>query len=226
MGLIFIDLVSLEIVLVTLYALLSYKKISQPLKSFCWFIFLSGAVEAISKILFYKAINNLPLLHIYVAIGCILLARFYERVLDGYINKNIIRSMTIVFLLFTIVNSIFIQPLTTFNSYALTLESIIIVILTLTTFIVMMDDVVKQRRREMSAGITWINSGLFIYFSSSLVIFQLQFFFDADRTFKFFSREFNIQAWMLHAFFSMIMYFCFFMGLWRSIRANQKQDSY
>ena len=202
------------------YAMWVYRKLPKELKAFSLFVFLSGIIQAASSFLWYKKINNLPLLHLYVAVGFISLALFYERVLDGFINKKIIRSAAGSFLIFTVANSLIIQPLTSFNSYALTVESILVVILALTTYMVMMEDIVKEKRQEIAKSLGWINSGLFIYYSSSLVIFHLQFFFDQDRIFKFFSREFNLQAWMLHAFFSLIMYLCFVVGLWKSPKSR------
>lgn len=190
-----------------------YKRLPREVKVFCHFLFLSALIQAASSALWYQKKNNLVLLHLYVAAGFWLLCRFYQSILDGFIHRNIIRTAAVTFLVFTVVNSLFIQPVTTFNSYALTVESIMADILALTTFTVMMEDTVKQKRQQIAASITWINSGLFIYFTSSLAIFQLQPYFDHDRSFQLFSREFNMQAWMLHAFFTLIMYACASIGL-------------
>jgi hypothetical protein len=204
----FLNLITLIIVIITVYALFLYRGLDQSLRYFCWFIFLSGTTEIISKIISLQKINNLPLLHIYVAGGFVCLALFYEAVLDRFIDKKIIRGILITFLVFTISNSIFIQPLTTFNSYALTVESILVVILALTTYIVMMNDEVKQKRQELASSLNWINSGLFIYYTSSLIIFYY-----SNTLVLFFPKQFNLQTWILHAFFLLVMYCCFFIGL-------------
>jgi hypothetical protein len=58
--------------------------------------------------------------------------------------------------------------------------------------------------------LTWINSGLFIYYVSSLLIFYFgQVITDT------FSKELNRYMWIFHAFFSLVMYSCFFVGLWK-----------
>jgi hypothetical protein len=212
---ILINLVTIVIVITALYGIILFRKLHQSLRYFCWFLFMSGATEVVSKIFFIQRINNLPLLHLYVAGGFVCLALFYEAVLDGFIDKKIIRSIMMTFLVFTVTNSIFIQPFTTFNSYALIGECIVLVILSLTTYLVMMDDVVKRKRQELASSLNWINSGLFIYYSSSLIIFYYQSFFDSDRLFRFFPKQYTLQTWMLHAFFSLVMYSCFFVGLWK-----------
>ncbi|HLZ17578.1 MAG TPA: hypothetical protein VKQ08_11085, partial [Cyclobacteriaceae bacterium] len=208
-----INLVTLAIVVTTLYGIVVFRRLPRSLKYFCWFLFLSGATEVASKILFIQKINNLPLLHLYVAGGFICLVLFYEAVLDGFIEKRIIRGIMMIFLVFTVANSIFFQPVTTFNSYALIAECIGVVIFALTTYFVMMDDVVKSKRQELMPSLNWINSGLFIYYSSSLIIFYCQSFLDSDRLFRFFPKHYTLQTWMLHAFFSLVMYSFFFAGL-------------
>jgi hypothetical protein len=193
-----------------------YKRLPKEIKEFSYFIFVSAAIQAASSALWYQKKNNLFLLHLYVSAGFWTLSWFYESILDGFIHRKIIRTATVTFLVFSVLNSVFLQPFSTFNSYALTMESILVDILALTTFTVMMNDTVRQKWQQIASSITWINSGLFIYYTSSLAIFQLQPYFDHDRSFQLFSKEFNLQAWMLHAFFTLIMYGCASIGLWKA----------
>jgi len=195
--------------IVAAYALVVFKKLPHELRVFSWFIFLSAVIELVSRVLWLYSKNNLPLLHFYVAGGFVCLSIFYAEILRGFVEKYLMRGILIVFLSFTLVNSVFIQPLLTFNSYALTVESVIIVILSIFTYLVMMEDIVRKRRPGLEKCLNWINSGLFIYFASNLIIF-----FSADFFIQKFSKSFNLQTWMLHAFFLLIMYVCFFMGLW------------
>jgi hypothetical protein len=77
----------------------------------------------------------------------------------------------------------------------------------------MLNDIVRKNRQHLVKSLNWINSGLFIYYASSLVIF-----FYSDLIEKAFSRIFNLQTWILHSFFSTVMYCCFFIGLWNRPR--------
>ncbi len=186
------------------YAALLYKKLDLKLRRFSLFLFLSALIQITALVLALNRINNLPLLHIYVATGFLLLAFFYKTVLENFIHSGIIWTITILFLVYTILNSIFIEPFLTFNSIALTVESVLIVILSLSTYMVLMNDIVKEQNPSGISSISWINSGLFIYYSSSLIIFYLT---------RSFPRSINNYAWLLHSFFSIIMYVCFIFGL-------------
>ena len=208
-----IRLASVPPLALTVYTIFVYKRLSPELKTFALFIFLSGLIEAISKALWFYSLNNMPLLHVYVAVGFLLLGLFYKKVLEGFIDSMVMWIVIIGFLVFTTINSLFVQTIFTFNSYALTVESILIAIFSLSTYMLMLNDIVRKNRQHLVKSLNWINSGLFIYYASSLVIF-----FYSDLIEKAFSRIFNLQTWILHSFFSTVMYCCFFIGLWNRPR--------
>ena len=191
------------------YAAVYYSKLPRELKVFSWFIFLSGIIQFISLAFWFVSKNNMPLLHIYVAAGFLCLAWFYSTLLNGFIDAGIIWCIAILFLLFTIINTLFIQPIHTFNSIALTVEAILIVILALFTYRFFLSDIVKETSGRNIKSLNWINSGLFIYYSSSILIFY------SGAVITAFSRSLNLYAWIFHSFFSIVMYTCFFIGLWK-----------
>jgi len=200
----------LPILLTALYAAFSYKTLGHHLKVFSWFIFLSGVTQLMSLLFWFKSKNNMPILHFYTAAGFICLAWFYGTVLNNFINAKIIWSMAILFLLFTTINTLFIQNVFTFNSNALAVESIQIVILALFTFIFFLNNIVKESSKLDIKSLNWINSGLFIYYASVLLIV----YFGATIT-QSFSKTLNRYTWMFHSFFSVVMYTCFFISLWK-----------
>jgi len=152
----------------------------------------------------------MPLLHLYVAGGFVLLSLFYNSVLNGFINKNIILITVVLFSLFTVINSSFIQKIYVYNSYALTIESIIVIIFSLSTYMLLLNDIVKEKNTYTIKSLNWINSGLFIYYSSGLLIFYF------GNLITAFSPSYLVEyTWVLHAFFSTVMYACFFTGLWK-----------
>jgi hypothetical protein len=191
------------------YALAVYKQLGPELKVFSFFLFFSAVIQLSALGLALNRINNLPLLHIYVAAGFFLLTIFYKKILNGFIHPRIIWGIGISFLVYTVLNTLFFEPIRTFNSMALTVESILVVILSLVTFIVLLNDIARERRSSIIKSINWINSGLFIYYSSSLLIF-------------YFTRNFplsiNQYTWILHSFLSIAMYSCFYIGLWKRQR--------
>ncbi len=195
--------------LVVLYTLVVFSRLYGPPKTIVWFILLSGIIEIISRILWFKSANNLPLLHVYVAAGFVCLTLFYEDIFKGVIGKKITRSILLLFLFFTLLNSLFIQGIFSYNSYALTAEAIIIIIYSLSCFIIMLNDVMKKRYHGMVFSINWINSGIFIYYTSSLLIFHF-----GHILALLTPSDMLTYTWVVHAFFSMVMYCCFFVALW------------
>jgi hypothetical protein len=203
----------IPIFVTALYALWLYKKLGSELKVFSLFLFLSGIIQGISLVFWFLNKNNFPLLHIYIALGFCLLAWFYKTVLKGFINPTIINITAACFLVFTIINSLFFQKIHTFNSYALVVECILIIILSLSTYIFFINDIVKESHKQNITSLNWINSGLFIYNTSSLVIFYF-----GDYFTRHFPEYINRYTWVLHSFFSMVMYTFFYIGLWKRQR--------
>jgi hypothetical protein len=199
--------------LVAAYAAFVYNKLPHRIQVFTWFILLSGIIEASSRILWFNGKNNMPLLHLYVAGGFLCLSYFYRYLLKDFVNPKIIWIVQIAFTVFTLINSLFIQNVYTFNSYALTVESVILVIFSLTTYLLMMNDVVKKNHARIHKSVDWLNSGIFIYYASSLLIFHF------GNMITILSPSALVDyTWVLHALFSVVMYCCFFVGLWNQVK--------
>ncbi len=192
------------------YSLAIYKKLNRALKIFSWFLFVTSSIQFVSLLLALRGINNMPLLHLYVACSFSLLTWFYAIVLKGMIDKRIMPVIGIMFLIFTVINSLFFQNIFTFNSIALSVESILLIVFSLSTSRLFLNDSTNEERKQLSTSLTWINSGLFIYYSSNLLIY----YFGAVIT-RSFSQNLNLYTWVVHSFFSVIMYILIFVGLWK-----------
>lgn len=207
---IIIVLSHVPIVVVALYALFNYGKLGKELKLFSWFTFISFLVQAVSLALWFGRINNFFLLHLYVPLGFFSLALFYSEVLKAYVSRRVIIIAAGSFVFLSLLNTLLLQALNTFNSYALTLECILVIILSLSTYMIFLNDAVKESHADVIKSINWINSGFFIYYSSAMVIFYF-----GDLFTRYFPAQLNRYTWVLHSFFSVIMYLCFFIGLWK-----------
>jgi hypothetical protein len=209
-NLIIIISAALPVVLTALYAGLIYRRLPDELKVLSWFIFLSAIVQVTSNILWLQSKNNLWLLHVYVATGFIILAWFYDSVFKGFINRLVIRIVTILFVLFTLINAVFIQGFLTYAAVSLTVESVLIIILSLSLFILLLNDIVRESKgARLVKSLNWINSGLFLYYTSGLLIFYFGEFLTRSL-----NKNFTVSAWLLHFFFLTVMHVCFFIGLW------------
>jgi len=191
-------------------AALLYSKFGRALKVFSWFIFLSGIIQFTSLAFCYSRQNNMPLLHLYVPAGFACLVWFYKTVLGDLISIRIMWGVIILFLLFTVLNTFLVQHIFEFNSNALVVESICIIILALFTFIFFLNDTVKETGVQDIKSLTWINSGLFIYYLSCVLIFYF-----GGTLLSRFSKDLGRLTWIFHSFFSIVMYTCFIIGLWK-----------
>lgn len=200
----------LPILVVCAYTVFIFRSLPRLFKVFSIFIFFSGLIQFPGLILALLKQNNHPLLHIYVPLGCVLLIWFYKHILEGFANKNVFIFSGILFLVYSLINTLCFQKITSYNSNALTVESVIIIILSISTYGFLLNTIVRKDQSLISS-LNWINSGIFIYYTSSLLLF----YFGSKILSISFPREYSLYIWVLHAFFSVIMYVCFFIGLWK-----------
>lgn len=207
----FVHLSNLPVLLVAIYAMYCYARIGKPFKKFSLFLYLNAFIQSLSLLLNLLAIPNLPLLHILAPLGFYLLASFYNSLLEAYLDNRLLNMVAWLFVLASGINTLFFQPVTSFNSNALTLEAVLLVILSISLYLFLLQQQLGNTRdKKIQDGLHWINSGIFIYQSSNLIIFYF-----GKLIIERFSREFALYTWLIHAIVSTIMYFCFFMGLWK-----------
>lgn len=167
------------------------------------------AVYSASLWIFSK--NNLPVLHIYTMIEFSTIMLFYQIVFKNVIDKVWFIALILAFLVFCLINAFYIQKWHIFNTYPRTLESIIII----STSLFYYYKITKQTlyiQIEKSATF-WINTGFFIYFSGSFLLFML------SNYILPLSLKFNMIVWQLHAFLSCVLYSLIFIGLWQRRKA-------
>jgi len=203
----------IPVLLVGIFVVLCYRRLEKTSRIFAWFVICSTIVQIIALILWLLKKNNMPLLHLYVPVGFALLAWYYRDVLGKLIAKGMIDVIILLFLCFSIVNSIFFQSIFIFNSNALTVESILLIILSIFTFIVLLNQQLYSITERVKLGLSWINSGILIYYSSTLLLFYF-----SNYCMRHYNVNVNAYTWMFHSFASIIMYTCFFVGLWKQVK--------
>ncbi|RQO75385.1 hypothetical protein DBR43_08495 [Pedobacter sp. KBW06] len=174
-------------------------------------LILIAILAIYSASLWISSKNNLPVLHIYTMIEFSTIMLFYQIVFKNAINKVWFIALISAFLVFCVVNAFFIQKWHIFNTYPRTLESIIII----STSLFYYYKITKQTlyiQIEKSATF-WINTGFFIYFSGSFLLFML------SNYILPLSLKFNMIVWQLHAFLSCVLYCLIFIGLWQRRKA-------
>lgn len=200
----------IPIIVTAIYAAIIYKRLGKTLKLFSFFLFLSAIIQIASGIAWWGRVNNMPLLHLYTAVGFVLIALFYRQVFIEALDGRIIPGVIGVFLVFAIYNAIPFQLLFRFNSNVLTVESSLIIIFSLAAFILLLNEYAQNIGIPGTKSIRWINSGLLIFYSSNLLMFHF-----GDIMNRSFPVYLSQYTWILHDFFSAITYICFFIGLWK-----------
>jgi hypothetical protein len=197
------------ILVASAYVIVFYSKLYQEFRVIGVYVLLALAIQIPSYLMGVNQMNNMFFLHIYVPSSFVILTEFYKKSLKGFINSRWLDLISIVFVLFSILNSIFIQSIDTFNSYALTLECLFIVIYSLSLFILLLNSTAKDEKRSILGSLLWVNSGLFIYHTINLF---LSYFGDLLTTFS--SVNFRL-SWIMHSFIYIAQFSCILIGLWK-----------
>lgn len=145
---------------------------------------------------------NLPLLHIYTLTEFILIYLFYEIYFNRFYPVLLLRITAVAFVVFSVINSLFIQPINGFNTYARAAEAFILTVLSLLCF--------YKLAQEHRPAITWINTGLLLYFSGAFLLFIV------SNYILSYGNELNYHIWAVHAFLSLTMYLLITVGLWKA----------
>lgn len=204
---IFSSLSSASILIPTLLAILTLNNQKQPLKYLTLLLVFTTVIEGLARILIIYKYPNLPLLHVYIPIQFALLAWMYQLYLYKIYPRYLIPIVILVFGFYSIINSLFIQSIFTFNTYARAIENILLIILALSYFYKMLKELkVKYLERH---SMFWINSGILIYFSGNLFIFIFS-------NYILLNKSLSQFFWIIHAFLNIFINIFYTIGLWLS----------
>ncbi|WP_108867682.1 hypothetical protein [Aquimarina aquimarini] len=154
-------------------------------------------VECISNILWYQKINNLPIYHFFTVLQFLLIINIYREVLSYIYSKSFFTSIGICFIVFAVINTLFLQNLYTFNSNTTTVLGVLVVFFALSYFYVLLKEA-KYSPLENNP-MFWINSGFLIYFSSNLILFFMN-----NTLFKGITQA-SYSLWGLHAIVNIVL---------------------
>jgi hypothetical protein len=173
-------------------------------------LILTGVLQAASLLLWFFHVNNLPILHVLVPLRFVLLVFMYKSILTGYVRSWVFEALIIGFCIFSVVNTLFFDPWNTFNSNAMTLESIILIILSLSTYVFLMDKRMTEHLKNYLRPVELMNSGVFIYYAPSLLLTYF-----GKYIIQVVNPELSRYTWIIHGIFSVIMYYFFWRALWK-----------
>jgi len=202
-----------EIATILLYAFVipliisvfKFKHLSKELKVLSYYLYLSAISEITAQILASYFSNNLPVFHVYTIAEFFLLGYIYHLILKDNL-KNLVLYIIAGFTIFSIINSLFIQKITEFNTYARTVENILLILLSIIYFYTVLKDLkIKRLSKE---PMIWINMGVLFYFSCSLFLFIF------SNILLNLSMKINDVMWFVHGIFNLTLYLFITIALW------------
>lgn len=175
------------------------------LRYFCGLLSFSLIIQAIAKVMWLQKMNNLSLLHLYTVGEFLLMSFFYFQIFD----KNSIWKKQLGWFIgsvtaLIIANSIFLQPITVFNTYSKTLTQVIYIVYAVVYFW----QATNNQPHPFHSVLKTINSAILLYYTGSLFIFMFgNVFFQLD--------EFHRIFWVANALLYLIFQLLVFTAIWQ-----------
>lgn len=196
--------------IVTVYSMIIYNRLAREIKPLVWYLAATGILYAVSLLLWFLNLNNLPLLHVLVPLRFVLLVLLYKELMNNYIPSWVLYVLAGGFSSYSLANTLFVESWDTFNARAMTVENTLLIILSLSTYIFLMDKRMTKHLDHCLKSVEWINSGIFLYYSSSLILM-----YSGKYIIQLLPSELSRYTWSVHSFFLVIMYYCFWRALWK-----------
>lgn len=188
-------------------ALINVKSYPKELKVITLYLVSISILGAYSAYLWSQLKNNLPVLHVYTMVEFTGIMLFYQVIFKTYIEKIWFWVLITCFLAFCLINATCIQDWKIFNTYPRTLESILVIGASLYYYYKITRQTLYTQIEK--SPVFWINTGFFIYFSGSFLLFTI------SNYILPYSFKFNMMVWQFHAFLSIVNNILIFIGLWQ-----------
>lgn len=188
-------------------SLLRFRQIPRRFKLIIVFTLISAIGELTATVLvLLRTGNTLPGLHIYTLAEGVILLLFYSQLLLKKIRPAFFWIIIVLFSLFTILNSIFLQSIFEINSNARTVEALLILGCAILSYFYLFEseDIAIPKQ-----ALLWINSAIFLYFSISLFFFIFGNYFMQN-----YPMSVNKLIWDMHKVFHLIFQIILARGIW------------
>ena len=149
--------------------------------------------------------NNLFLSHIFILIEFTILTLIYKKELSSFVAPKFFNLLIVLFIIYSIFNSLFIETLTQFNGYARAISGLIIILFTLLYFYKVLKELKVQRLEK--EPMLWLSLGLLLYFSASLFIFIFGNYIQP-------SVKLSFTFWGIHAIINISLCIFYAIALW------------
>ncbi len=177
------------------------------LQDIFYFLLTCLIIGVTALILGKKGINNLPLLHLFTLLEYFFLSRWYNKLLTpNTLIQKVHHYSIFLFVLIIILNSIYIQPLYTFNTFSKTLTHLLLL---MNPILYCIDRLRQDVIVELSTSISFINAAVLLYYSGSLFIFMSSAYFTNEIT------DYSKIPWVINSILQFIFQFTILVGIWK-----------
>lgn len=198
---------SLIVLLPLLIILYRRQWLDLPFKAITCFIVLANVVQGLASLMNAYHLNNLWLLHYYTVLEFSFIVWFYGIILQGFVPSKAIWAIGVGFGILSLLNSIYLQPLSEFNTYARSLEGILVILLALAWYFRTLTEMKVKRLQD--EPLFWVNSGFLLYFSGSVLLFAV------SNYLLSLNHSLNLYIWAFHGIFSVLLYLFVSIGVWK-----------
>ena len=152
-------------------ALYNYKHLDKVLKIAALFFLVSSLFDWVLEFTKMVANNNLPAIHLFIAISIMFFAAIYYYAFFNPFLKKIVIILAAIALLIVIFNVIFVEGIWQYPSMSNTVLGVLLIFFSLAYFYQLLN------RQEFihieKQGLFWINAGVLFYFSINIFLFML-----------------------------------------------------
>ncbi len=194
-----------------------WRRLPQSLKALMVYLFFSFAIEIGSRLAAVAFHQNLPLLHVYTFGEVLLLSLFYRQILDDssgfkqYFNWIVGAVLTLV-----VLNTIFLQGIFEFNSYAKTLAQVLIILYAFDYAFRIPEQ--EDNDPDLTRVLRQINAAILIYYCGSLFIFMAS-------SFESEAREVFRRLWYVNKILLLVFQLIILIALWKVVFKPPKSSS-
>jgi len=186
--------------------IITFKKNTTANRILTVHIGLAAVFTAVSAVMWYKHQNNLPLSHVYTVLEFVFLSVYYSLVYPDRQMKTTIRIVVLLFVVFAVLNVLYLQDIYQYNTYARSVQAFIMMVYGLGGYFM----VLQQKNTIYNTSFFWINTGYLVYFSVSLFLFML------NNYLIYLGRDVVLVSWAIHALVMALLYILVSIGLWKT----------
>lgn len=194
-----------------------WKRLTPPLKLIVVYLVFNFFIETAARVTGYLYKQNLPLLHLYTLGEFILFTLFYHKILDSSsLLKRGFRWILLGGSVLVVLNTLFLQNIFSFNSYAKSMVQVMIILYALDyAFRFTQPD---RAEPSQNNALQLINAAVLLYYCGSLFVFLTSSF--ATRM----SDAIRI-LWQINTALNVIFQVIVLIALWKAIFRPQTSSS-